>query len=305
MRIRSNAGAPVFPLHGIRAFLFFICIVSLGSSCDSTARARQPTAYAQGVTVRAMRVVSLDPSATEIIVALGAADALIARTDYDLDSRLASLPSLGATMTSSAEAILAHRPDLLITDKRNGSRSIEQLVADAGVRVVNTDLHSIADVMAGIDALAPMVGGDAIALKRTLTHSLDSLRAAASRRGAKPTVMYVVWHDPPRVAGPNTYIQELIELAGATNAFGDLRAQWPEISLEAIVSRDPDLILLPQGTGSNASAEQLRNRNGWRSLRAVQHDNVIVVDGDLFNRPGPRVAEAGRVLASIFARADQ
>ena len=115
-----------------------------------------------------------------------------------------------------------------------------------------------------------------------------------------PSIYYVVWHDQPTTAGPATFINELIEIAGGRNVFADAPAQWPQVSLETIVSRQPDVIVLPSGDDQTLDLRRLRARVGWRDLRAVREGRVIHVDAELFNRPGPRVAEAARQLAQLL-----
>ncbi len=113
-------------------------------------------------------------------------------------------------------------------------------------------------------------------------------------------MLYVVWHDPPRTTGPGTFIDELITIAGGANVFADVGAPWPAVSLEEVVRRDPDYIVIPRGTGHSVQPEWLDDLPGWRDLTAVREQRVVTVDSDLFNRPGPRVVEAARTLGQAL-----
>ncbi len=115
-----------------------------------------------------------------------------------------------------------------------------------------------------------------------------------------PAVFYVVWHDPPTTASSGTYVNQLIEVAGARNIFADAPGLWPQVSLEEIVRRRPDYVLLPTDPDAGLTADRLRRAAGWRELEALRRGRLVEVDAALFNRPGPNVARAARRLASLL-----
>jgi iron complex transport system substrate-binding protein len=249
------------------------------------------------------RLVSLYPSITEIIIQLGEADRLVARTGFDRDPRLAHLPSLGPTLTPSLEAVVALRPDLVIvaSSVNLGGRSIEKL-NDLGVPLEVAEIQTIQDVL---DWTRRM--GTLLAVPERADSAADALETELARIRARyhdctlTTAMFVLWPDPPRTAGPGTYADEVIRAAGAQNAFHDVPVQWPDASLEEIVRRDPDVLILPAPPrGPPFTAASLATRVGWRDLTAVREGRVLEVEGDLFNRPGARVAEAARTLGRLI-----
>ena len=123
---------------------------------------------------------------------------------------------------------------------------------------------------------------------------LDGARAAVA--GIAPVrVLYLIGTEPPMVAGPGTFVDDLIAIAGGRNAFGDLQQLWPQVSLEEIVRRQPDVIIRPGSRQEELAS--LRERTGWRELRAVREGRVHLVDADLYNRPGATVGRAARGLA--------
>jgi iron complex transport system substrate-binding protein len=130
-----------------------------------------------------------------------------------------------------------------------------------------------------------------------LDAQLDSVRAAVAAL-PQPTVLYLLNAEPPMVAGPGTFVDGLIRLAGGRNSFGDMGQLWPQVSLEEIVTRQPDVIIRPTGSGREDPAAGLANRPGWRDLAAVRSGRVYAVDPDLYNRAGVSVAEAARGLAA-------
>ena len=251
-----------------------------------------------GSSAPAQRIVSLIPSATETIVALDAAKRLVARSDYDTDSSLAHLPSLGGGLTPSLEQITVLSPDLVVAWPDNMSRSVTARLVDLGIEVYAPTVQSLGDIYEVTRELGRRLGREPAAdsLVASIQTQLASIREVTSRF-APPSVFYVVWHNPPTTAGPGTFIQELIEIAGARNVFADAPSLWPQVSLEEIVQRQPDVLILPEGEGFGVAFEQLQTAVGWRDLSAVRERRIVKVDAELFGRPGPRVAEAARQLA--------
>jgi iron complex transport system substrate-binding protein len=246
----------------------------------------------------ARRVISLIPAQTEVIAALAGADVLIARTAWDRDPALAALPSVGNALTPSVEWLAAQRPDLVVAWPDAQSRDVVRRLGDVGLAVYTSRVESIAGIRSTIRRLGTLLGADARAdsLVHALDAQLDSVRAAVVGR-ARPTVLYLLHADPPMAAGPGTFIDELIELAGGRNVFADLGQLWPNVALEEIVRRQPDVIIRPTEAALADPLAGLAGRPGWRELRAVRAGRVYGVDPDFYNRPGIGVAEAARGLA--------
>lgn len=281
-----RAGAPAFPLPRKRALLF---VATLCTGAFATASCVD-TPHAQPSVRPAGRIVSLVPSATEVLLALGAADRIVGRTDFDTDPRIASVESFGNNMRAGAEAILAHRPHLVID--ASYARWTAPAVMSQHIRpaTLTTDIQSFADILSLIDTLGTLIGapGRAASLRAELTAGAIQLHRTAP--AIRPTVLYLVWVDPPRTISATSYLNEVIELAGARNAFADLRAPWPEISMEVILQRNPDYIIVTSDIPE--AGFRLRAMAGWKSLGAVQANRIIEAPADLFHRPGPRVLDA-------------
>lgn len=249
----------------------------------------------------ARRVVSLVPSVTETIVALGAIDRLVARTRYDLDPRLAELPSLGGGLDPSVEAIVALEPDVVVAWNAADDRVLVPRLRDAGIPVYSAAIEDTAAIFTTVERIGRLVG--AAGRADSLTGALrDTLRAvvASAPRGPRPTAVYLIVDDPPRVAGPATFIAQALSVAGADPAFPDFDEDWPAVSLEALVERDPDVLVLPVGEGL-AGPEELARRPGWRDLPAVRAGRVVGVEADLLARPGPGLGRAARALRDGLA----
>jgi iron complex transport system substrate-binding protein len=244
----------------------------------------------------ARRIVSLVPSVTETVVALGAAKRLIARTDYDHGAAVDHLPSLGGGLDPSPEALVALDPDLVVGWSSARDGRLRGLLETAGIPFYAAAIEDTTDVFRTFDRIGRLVGahGAAEGLAGAVR---DSLAAVAAERppGPRPTVLFTILGVPPRTAGPDTFIAQLIEIAGGRTAFPELDERWPEVSLEAVVARQPDVLVVPVVPGGRPLA-MLADRAGWRDLEAVRRGRVVGVDADLFTRPGPRLPQAARAL---------
>jgi ABC-type Fe3+-hydroxamate transport system substrate-binding protein len=237
----------------------------------------------------ARRVVSLVPSATDIILALGAGDRLVARTEYDRDARLAHLPNVGGGLTASLEWLAAAKPDLVIAWPDQRARSQVSQLTGMGIPVYASGVETLAQARSSVQRVGAMLGLGAGA--DSLNAKNDSIIAAVHRRvlrASRPRVLYAVGFDPPFIAGPHTFIDELIGIAGGSNVFADAKSLWPQVSLEEIVRRQPDVVIVAGG-GSEGAPRRLNALNGWRELNAVKSGRTYTIDASVFNRPGPNV----------------
>jgi iron complex transport system substrate-binding protein len=116
----------------------------------------------------------------------------------------------------------------------------------------------------------------------------------------RPRVFYQVWDRPLMTAGPESFVGELIETAGGRNVFADVGSLYPRVSPEAVIRRDPDVILAPDHHGEPVSAEMLAARPGWEAIRAVRRRRVHTIDGDLVSRPGPRLVQGLEIIARLL-----
>jgi iron complex transport system substrate-binding protein len=293
------------PAAGRRAWWIPV-IFAAAAACDGVGGTRtmagatvvDDRGRAVDVDAPAQRVVSLVPSVTDLIVALGAADRLVARTAYDGAPSLAHLPSFGRTLSPSVEALVRYDPDLIIMGG-TGLGAVARIDA-LDTRVYVADVQRIADILTTAERVGALLGVRARAdsLVAALAAGLNDVRARVHGED-RPTVLYLLWPDPPQAAGSNTFIDDVITVAGGRNAFDDLPGSWPVVSLEEVVRRDPRFVVLPRAEGATIRPA-VERRPGWRSLSALREGRVIPVDADLFDRPGPRVVEAARILAAAL-----
>jgi iron complex transport system substrate-binding protein len=245
----------------------------------------------------ARRVVSLVPAVTELVLALDAGERLVGRTRYDADPRIRHLPSVGGGLDPSLEALLGLRPDLVVAWDAHDGRGLRDRLDEAGVAVLAIRVEDTTGVYRSIGQMGTLLGTprEAERLAGDLRAELAAVRASLPE-GPRPSVLFVMGTEAPRTPGPRTFVAQLVEVAGGRIAFDDLAQDWPQISLEEIVRRQPDLVLVPAGDGRTGAADRLRELPGWRDLRAVREGRVREVNADLVSRPGPYMGEAARLL---------
>lgn len=245
----------------------------------------------------ARRIVSLVPSATETLIALGAATQIVGRTDYDVAPEVATLPSVGGGIDPSVEAVVALRPDAVISWGRDRRQRTRVKLEALGIPVISLSTEDTSDVFRVISDLGALSGHTSSAQTISARLRSEFRDVARSVSGLpRPLVFYVMFNDPPMTTGLGTFIGQLITLAGGRLAFAELGTLWPSVSVEAILQRNPDVIVLPVGEKVLVTANKLRATPGWRDLSAVRDGRVVTIPANLLNRPGPHLGEVARAL---------
>ncbi len=260
-----------------------------------------------GQTVRlarpAQRVVSLVPSVTEAILALGAGERLVGRTRYDRDPALAALPVVGGGIDPNLETLVELAPDLVVSWFGEARPEIRRRLEAAGIPTLSLSSQDTTDAFRLISLVGQALGRAAQA-DSVLGRLRDSLETTRRLAAAVPRrrVFYVVHNDPPLTAGPGTFIAQMLGLAGGDNVFHDATMDWPTVSLEEVLRRDPDVVVLPVGEMPARLVDRLRAEAGWKDLRAVRRGCIVQVDADVVNRPGPSIARAAEQLRVAIHR---
>lgn len=252
----------------------------------------------------ARRVVALIPAMTEWIVAMGGQDRLVARTDYDQQPGLAELPSVGGGLTPSVEWLAARRPDLVVAWPDAPSRSLVSRLERLDVAVYTAPVESAEDALRVATDLGTLLGlgPAAAAAAAEVRAGFDSVRSAVAPRES-PSVLYLIGLDPLTAAGAGTFVDDLLGIAGGRNILGDVAVLWPQVSLEEVVKRSPDVILVASfSVGDPLRA--LAGRPGWREVPAVRMGAVHALDPDRVNRPGPAMHQSAALLARLIHGAD-
>jgi len=296
------------PTHPARAALLATAWLALGA-CAGEGRPAAGEAQADSVSVvddggrtvtlprPARRVIALMPSATETLLALGVREGLVGRTDFDTGMGIDSLPSVGGGLDPSLETIVSLRPDLVVSWETSGPAPLGDRLRAMGIPVFAVKTEDTTDVFRTVASLGRLTGRGAAAdsLARALRGELEAVRRSVAGQ-PRPSVFYMAWYDPPTTAGRGTFIAQLIDLAGGRSLFPEASALWPNVSLEEMVRRQPDFIVIPDAENGAARVRELRTTPGWRELRALREGRAVLLPAEVVNRPGPRIGEAARRL---------
>ena len=260
------------------------------------------------------RIISLAPSNTQILFAVGVGDKVVGVTDYDhypydFSAWVAAgnLTSIGGFSTPNKETIASLNPDLILATPINDPDVVT--LRGLGYNVLVLNPNDVNGVFKDISIVGKATGAEqnAATLVSSLTSQINAVEEKiASANLTKPKVYYEVWTPPLMSAGTGSFINDVISKAGGVNIFGDEIQQYPTVSSETIVQSNPDVILLPTDMANTGEApfygsvDQVKNRPGWSTMSAVQNDRIVVVNGDLFAEAGPRIADQIAVAAKAF-----
>ena len=253
----------------------------------------------------AQRIISLAPSNTEILFAIGAGSQVVGRDEIsDYPEEVKPLPTVGGWSGFSTESIVALHPDLVLAADTIPAELVASL-EDLGLTVYRlANPLTLEDLYANLETVGMLTGheSDAAALVDSLqvrVAAIDEKIAAVTER---PTVYYeldATDTTKPFTSGPGTFVDLLISRAGGSNVAADLTSQWAQISLEQLVVANPDFIILGD-SAYGTTAESVKQRPGWNQLAAVQNDQIFPFDDNLISRPGPRLVDGLEALAKLL-----
>ena len=240
---------------------------------------------------------SLLPSFTEILFAIGVGDRIVGRTQWcDYPPAALAVPSVGEGLPPNIEAVAARRPDLVVLYNAGPNVTAAKQLERLGIRTVLIDLNRLEDLGPAARALGKLTGRERQA--ESLATAMDRL-AAERPPPATTSLAFVVWDNPPIIIGRGSYLDQLAAQAGARNVFGDITAPSAQVALETIVARDPQWIAV---LSDSAVPPAFAKRREWRAVRAVREGHFLLLKGSLFGRPGPRSDEAIRQFRALLAR---
>lgn len=274
-----ESGPPVYRI--LAAAVFIAASLLAGCAASGAGRARAAAGPAR-------RIVVLMPSFAEDLCAIGQARAIVGASAYAAQPGCAeSAAQVGNFASIDAEKIVALHPDVVVAIP--AQRTLTVPLRRAGIRVVFLRDDSLADIFTDIRALGKLTGRTTAADREIarLKSRTAQLRIAAHFK-RPPSVFVVLQAQPIWTVGPQSYIAELLELAGARDAASALPRAYAQYSAEALLRLQPDAIV----AGGDTHLESLLSREPWRSLRAVRERHVYLLDDPgILERPGPRYNE--------------
>jgi iron complex transport system substrate-binding protein len=243
------------------------------------------------------RIVSLNPTTTELLFAIGAGPRVVGRTSYDLyPAEVLAVPDLGPGLRPNVEAVLATHPDLVLLYASADNRDAARRLRASGVLTAAYKIDRIAD-MARVTLLLGRLTRDTASARRTV----DSVHATLARVRREtstlphPAVFWPLWEAPLLSVGGGSFLNELIDIAGGRNVFAELSQPSPAVTFEELLRRDPDVILSGPKTRLRLIADAR-----WNTLRAVRENHVLVIDTTMINGPSARVGTSAVSLARLL-----
>jgi len=275
----------------LRPWLLFVVLIG---ACG------QPPARAPSAPAR--RVVSLAPSITELLFALGAGPQLVGRTTYcKYPPAALAVPSVGDGLNPNVEAIVARTPDLVVLYQSPHTETAARQLASLGVATLVVRHDRLEDIATTARQLGEATGHAAAGA--AIAHLIDSALAAPppATPDLHARVAHVVWDNPPIVIGGGSYLDQLTRLAGAGNVFHDITTPSATVSIETIAARDPDWIAVLRET-ADTSPPDYAKRPEWQVVPAVRERRFLLLPAELFGQPSARAPEAVAYLRRVIDR---
>ncbi len=246
---------------------------------------------------RPSRIVSLNPTTTEILFAVGAGNRVVGRSTYDVfPGEAKSVADVGMPLRPNVEAVLAVHPDLVILYASADNRPAAQRFQQAGVRTLALKIDSIAQFERDTRLLGRLTGDSAAAytLVDSVAATLDRVQAA-TKNLPRPTVFIPTWDRPLIAIGGGSFLSQLLDIAGARNIYEDIAAPSAVVTIEDVAKRNPDYVMT-----SPAAAPTIGTDAKWRALSAVRQKHVLVYDTLLVGRPSVTLGAAARSIADLL-----
>lgn len=249
------------------------------------------------------RIISLAPSNTEILFALNLGERIAGVTEYcDYPQEANNKEKIGGFSTPNIEKVISLNPDLVIATSMH-QKAVEELER-LGVPVIVLFPKKVSDVLNNITLIGRATGQEDVAegLVKDLKARMDAVTDKTGKipEGKRPRVYYEVWHDPLITAGPDTFVDDLITLAGGINIAGDSKTSYPEISLEVVIQKDPQIFIYSHHGNSRQEIEQIYSRQNWQDISAIKNKRVYIIDQNLVQRATPRLIDGLEELAKML-----
>ncbi len=249
------------------------------------------------------RIVSLAPSNTEILFALGLGDKIVGVTDYcNYPPQALNKTKIGGYSTINIERVIALKPDLVVAAYGNGRETVETL-RKFNITVVALNPKNVKDIERDILLLGKITGTEdnATKLVRWMEEKIEYVKKKVKGR-KKVSVAHILWHDPIWVSGKNTFIDEVISIAGGYNVF-DFEG-WKIVSIEDLIEKNPEVIIVSSGSGMGGKRdvvyEWVVSDERLKGIDAVKNNRVYVVNADIISRPSYRIVFAIEKVAKLL-----
>lgn len=251
------------------------------------------------------RIVSLSPSNTEILFALGLGDKVVGVTRYcNYPPEAQEREEIGGFVSVNIEKVVSLKPDLVLADSRLQRAIVEEL-EKLGLSVVALGSDDVDEILEDIETIGKITGREKIAQELT-ANMRNRIKAITDNtknlsEDQLPKALFIHELDPLRVSGPGSLAHILIQLAGGHNIAADAEAKSVIYSLELLIEHDPDVIIFNKQMGTiEITVHDLKEQPGWGGISAVKNDRVYGIDGDIISRRGPRIIDGLEEVAGCI-----
>lgn len=247
------------------------------------------------------RIVSLAPSITEMLFAIGLDHEIVGVTDFCNYPPAALTKPKVAYSQPNLEALVALQPQLVLAPQSFLRADLLNKLDQLKIPTFIMESHTVEGIFSHMQVLGRMLGQSLKANEQAarLRRQVADLTQRLEGR-PRPTILYVLNSNPLMTVGPGSYIHHLFELAGARNAAERAAVPYPRLTMEEVLTQNPEILLFPVGEHEGIAQADQDAWKRWDSLRAVQQDRFVQIDSDVLNRPGPRVVEALKLLVRLI-----
>jgi iron complex transport system substrate-binding protein len=247
------------------------------------------------------RIISLAPSVTEMVFAIGAGEQLVGVTEFcDFPPEALNKQKVGYS-NPNLESMIALQPDLVLAPKEFLKPDMLATLEQLKVPVFVMGATTIEDIFSHLHTLGRMLDHSVAANDVILALRRHLAEITARTQGLPPVrVLYVLNSQPLITVGPGSFIDQLIEMAGGTNVAAQSGMAYPRLSMEVVLQQDPEVLIFPVGKAEGISDGEQQAWQQWPTMAAVKQRRLHQIPADLLNRPGPRIGQALGILADIL-----
>ncbi len=244
------------------------------------------------------RIISLAPSITEILFAIGIGERVVGVTQYcDYPPEAQAKPKVGY-IHPNLESVVALQPDLVLAPREFLRTDVLGKLEQLQIPTYVVDATTVDSILSHIQTLGRILGASAAAddVVHRMKRRIEEIKARSSRL-PRPRVLYVLNSEPLITVGPGSFIYEAIGMAGGANVAARARVPYPRLSMEEVLQEDPEVILFPTGRAEGIAKGEEERWQRWTTLSAIRLKRLHRVPNDLLNRPGPRIVQGLEALA--------
>lgn len=308
---RPRLNRTVLPRHAIAALLALLTAAHTAPaagapSAPATRSVTDDSGRVLTVRVPPLRIVSLAPGATEMLFAAGAGAQVVATVEYsDVPPEARRVPRIGDAVAIDLERVVRIHPDVVVAWPSGGNPAQREKIARLGIPVYAQDTPRLADLAASLRRLGALAGtqqeaGRAARAIEARLAALERTYGAAARARQPPGVLLEIWNRPIYTVGGRQLMSDALTLCGVRNVFADLTAPGPAVDIEAVIARDPDIIVAAGPPGE--SAGWLADWQRFATLSAVRNHRLIAFEDQALSRLGPSVLDATEALCRAIAQ---